>query len=324
MHYSTEISVVPSEAKEFPKSIDGIDFKFRLRNINTEKTIIGTTNNGKFNINNEIIIEATSIRKAQYALDLINAAICLVESVPIFSLRDLTVYPINSKERPLYKTTAHGFSTFGILTACKIAAQISFDVSDVNAVIKYFLSCDSFCMHWIDLDPSHSPNIPLSPFPYDYLRYGNAIIQAYSVIEELELAVNASVEKPSFKDKKWNPVVKKDLEDRLINAGIDLNDLIVWQRRGRVKAIEDKLDSRRIRENTKKTPWTRGTVRDYEIPIIDAISDISWIRSCVASHKSKTLIRSLSVYDVDNAQHLARRLLLEKLGFWKNITKLNM
>jgi hypothetical protein len=49
---------------------------------------------------------------------------------------------------------------------------------------------------------------------------------------------------------------------------------------------------------------------------IDAIRLASFLRSKVFSHKMKELASSLNSYDIENVKHLARRLLLETLGFW--------
>jgi hypothetical protein len=73
-----------------------------------------------------------------------------------------------------------------------------------------------------------------------------------------------------------------------------------------------------IPRNPKKAPWARWDVRDIQIDVVDAIAHVSWLRSKVSAHKSDPQsVRLLSVYDVSNAQRLARRLLLETLGFWK-------
>jgi hypothetical protein len=56
---------------------------------------------------------------------------------------------------------------------------------------------------------------------------------------------------------------------------------------------------------------------DSEIPVIDAIAYAEWLRSGVASHAVNDLTPVLSPYDVINVQHVARRLLLETLGFWR-------
>jgi hypothetical protein len=53
--------------------------------------------------------------------------------------------------------------------------------------------------------------------------------------------------------------------------------------------------------------------------VIDAIHYVSFLRSWVAAHKTdKRMVRVLSVHDVANAQFLARRLFLEKMGFWRD------
>lgn len=60
---------------------------------------------------------------------------------------------------------------------------------------------------------------------------------------------------------------------------------------------------------------TRCGDGDMEL-LIDAIQ--SFLRSWGAAHRAdKRMVRVLSIYDVANAQFLARRLLLEKMGLWK-------
>ncbi len=57
--------------------------------------------------------------------------------------------------------------------------------------------------------------------------------------------------------------------------------------------------------------------QDSEIPIIDAIAYAEWLRSWVASHAVNELTGGLSPYDVVNVQHVARRLLLKTIGYWR-------
>ena len=61
---------------------------------------------------------------------------------------------------------------------------------------------------------------------------------------------------------------------------------------------------------------------DIYVKLIDAIAYASWLRSSVSAHRISRLSKSLTVYDVANIQHLARRLLLETLGFWNYHHKL--
>jgi hypothetical protein len=132
-------------------------------------------------------------------------------------------------------------------------------------------------------------------------------------LEELGLEIRASKDNPSKIHGKWNPEVKNDLEERLKDLRVDLSEKLVWIRRGSPKKIE----LARTPELKSKMSWSSGSVRDAEIDIIDAISYASWLRSKVSSHKINKLTSSLTPYDVENIQHLARRLLLESLGFWR-------
>lgn len=53
--------------------------------------------------------------------------------------------------------------------------------------------------------------------------------------------------------------------------------------------------------------------------VSDAIAYTSFLRSTIAAHsnENKSYLRVLSVYEVSNVQFLARRLLLESLGYWR-------
>ena len=58
----------------------------------------------------------------------------------------------------------------------------------------------------------------------------------------------------------------------------------------------------------------------HEVNIIDAINDTNWVRSKIAAHnilENYKSARNLSVYDVNNAQNLAQRLILGSMGFCK-------
>jgi hypothetical protein len=166
----------------------------------------------------------------------------------------------------------------------------------------------------IALDPTHSPNIPRSVFPEDHVRMTTAITSAYSSIEELGLTIRASDKRPSRIDGAWNPVVRDELEQRLKKAGVNLAEEFYWNLRGERTRIEIK----RPPEITKRAPWAiSNLVRDGQIHVSDALTQASFIRSQIAahSHHDKGYIRVLSVYEVANIQFLARRLLLESLGF---------
>jgi hypothetical protein len=108
--------------------------------------------------------------------------------------------------------------------------------------------------------------------------------------------------------------VKADLEGRLRRGGVDLAESFPWNLRGPRTRIEKK----RPPQIFTKAEWARWNVRDGEMLIIDAINYASFMRSSIAAHKSDhKMIRLLSIYDVANVQFLARRLILEKMSFWK-------
>lgn len=273
--YGTHL--ILSSNEEIPKPIIGKSFRISFRELETKIKNISIKKH-------EIIIEAKSIIRAQSACDLIICSLCVLEGDVLLGIRDISVYPLNrnNEEKSLYDGIVNEFSKPGLLLACKMAAKISFYRSYVNSVHKFLLSCEIFSTDWIDLDPTRRPVIPLSPFTYDHLKYGHAIVLTYSIIEELNLAVNASREKPSIINGKWNDVVKKDLEERLIKSNIDINEPILWDRRGSKKSLE----KRRPILSLKKASWSHGPhIRDCEILLIDAINYISWLRSKIIVHK---------------------------------------
>jgi len=265
----------------------------------------------------EIVLYASSWASAQRALDLIQGCHQLVLGdppvIPVHSIAHNDSEPdwMEPEER---KAQVHEtWSTLGFALACAVAAKASRWRQWVYAVAKYKFSLSLYSVHHVDLEPWRAPHLPVSSFPGDHVMFSYAIISAYSIVEDLKLPVRASAKAPSRIKGEWNPKVKNDLEDRLTKAGVNIGETILWTARGPKRRIE----KRRPLPNGKKAPWSAWIVRDSEIPVIDAIAYAEWLRSCVASHGVKDLTGLLSPYDVINVQHLARRLLLESLGFWR-------
>jgi len=274
----------------------------------------------------EAMIFAQTFQIAQSVMHLIQAADCLIDTVANSDDIDFCIVNAVNDEEENRKIRDH-FGLFfqdigqtrcfqkpGSILALKITGKASFRTKYIIGLHKYFISCGLHSTHWVYLDPGHSANIPLSQFTHDHLRYAYAIMIAYSIIEELQLEIRASSKKPShFSDGTWNPKVKCDLERRLTAAHIDLSEPVPWNVRGGITTLE----KRRKPNAIGKAEWAHGAVRDCEVNIIDAINDLSWLRSKITAHKVDKDIRKLSIYDVANAQHLARRLLLATMGFWK-------
>jgi hypothetical protein len=152
----------------------------------------------------------------------------------------------------------------------------------------------------------------------DRISCGFAVTLAYSAIEELGLEIRGSQKNPSnMPDGTWNPSVKADVEARLRKSGIDVSSAAIWTLRGPRTRIE-KL---RPPPSAGKPSWSRGSVRDVNVRLIDALALASWLRSSTTTHRFTDTARSLTVYDAHNVQALVRRLIMEKFGFWQRRTK---
>jgi hypothetical protein len=264
----------------------------------------------------EVILQASSWSSAQRALDLILGCHQLVQGPHVF---DIHLVANNADEpgwigeherKALSKQT---YSSSDIPLACAIAAKASRNRKWFYGVAKYRFSLSLYSVQHMDMEPWHSHHLPISAFPSDHVTFSYSIISAYSVIEDLGLEVRASPKKPSRIQGEWNPAVKHDLEERLVKDGVDLRETFLWIVRGSKRKIE----TRRPLPPGSKAPWSAWIVRDSELQVVDAIAYADWLRDHIASHGMKELTRSLSPYDVVNVQDLARRLLLESLGFWR-------
>jgi hypothetical protein len=274
----------------------------------------------------EVMIWADNEVFAQRAADLTHAARLLVEGSNLLS----HLYP--GEHAPIHRANPKFASmltedesqflsrtrvmTPDIPLACRIAARASLRLQYVYALAKLRLSLETFSVPVIELDPYHSANVPKSPLPEDHVRIAFAILAAWSCVEELGFEIRASSIKPSkLPDGSWNPIVQQELEGRLRRGHINLKESFHWSLRGPKTGIEKK----RAPNIIQKAPWARYQVRDGKIEVIDAIHYVSFLRSWIAAHKTdKRLLRVLSVYEVSNAQFLARRLLMEKMGLWRD------
>jgi hypothetical protein len=200
------------------------------------------------------------------------------------------------------------------LAACLIAAKTSRQHRLTYALAKLRLSYEIFSAPALRLNPSSGPTVPKSHLPEEHVRLAYAIVLANACIEELGLRVPASPNKPSWINGDWNPEVLQLFERNLRAAKIDLNERFYWTVRGGKTRLERKRQPRLI----EGAPWKRYTVRDGAMHIADAIAYVGWLRSNVAAHTAKQpMMKVLSIYDVANAQFVARRLFMEVIGVWR-------
>jgi len=272
----------------------------------------------------EAIIETKSVDNAIKVVELISGALTLLNA-ELCEADIASILPFSAEDKKLIaqefmlEEEMVGSRTYyftQLPLACQIACKVSFRRNYLSALLKYQLG-NYICPIDNVIDPFHSPYYKISHFLFDRARFAYAIIAFYSVVEELGFEIRASREKPSFINGEWNPEVRKDLEDRLTKAGLNPNEVIAWNLRSTPTKIERDLRKKGKLRPIKKASWAKGSVRDSEIELVYAILIASNLRSSISAHNFKETIQSLSVYDVSNVNYLARRLLMERLGFWK-------
>jgi hypothetical protein len=263
----------------------------------------------------EILIRARGSAQAQHAMNLLVAAIAVFEASITFCPRPFSIEPWE------IGTTSHTksyMSMIGLADACELTNRASRTRSSSYALHKLALSYQASSPDLMDLHPGRAPRrFGVQNDPIHHVYLANAVTLAYSAIEEMGLEVRASLKNPSkMPDGTWNPVVRADLERRLLKSGIDIELTHIWTLRGPKTRIERK----RPPPSAGKPSWSRGNVRDVNVRVIDALALASWLRSGTTTHRLSENARSLTVYDAHNVQSLARRLILERFGFWRMLT----
>jgi hypothetical protein len=258
----------------------------------------------------ELAIRASSRDVAMRAWRLIGIARALGMGEPdgLFATHELS--PKHLPEQPTQLPSEAEFlgaMTNGLEIGCLLAAKASRSRRLQYALALYGLSQQIHSNWTDDLHPSMYPYASRSTFPGDHARFAYAIVTSYSVVEQLGLALNG----PAFSNQKWMPAVRAELRDRLLKAGEDPDSPALLQLRGPRALVE----TNRQLEVVRRAAWARGKVRDCEVDLLDAIAHLRWLRSGVGAHRLGELAGKLSIDDVANAQHLARRLLLTSLGF---------
>lgn len=266
----------------------------------------------------EIVLEASSRASAQRGLNLVTAAKTLFDSdftlgQPLAAIPDdrTNLEDLHPEEYESALNTH--ICTTGLAVAAQLAARVTFKRAWISSLIKYWLSLRTCSIPVIEHHPRYGDRHTVEKDPFSHAIMAQAIVAAFSAIEELELEVKASPQKPSKVSGAWNPVVLNDLQARLIKAGIDPSGTTSWLLRNTPTRIE-----RRYRPPAgQRAAWSHFAVRDRIVSLPDAIHYAGLLRSRVSAHRTHALTRSLTAIDVVNVQHLARRLLLEATGYWR-------
>jgi hypothetical protein len=315
--FSTNLATIPSPRYPPPPyKARGwhLTFGTYLRNPRS-----GARINNRLRVPKRIVIHAATQETAQNAVDLITAAVCLINENcgddPDFSRG--YAFTSQAKARSDRDVLAEYIPEVRVgdyQFSCLVAVKVSHRRAYQNALYKYKLSQQSFYTFQRFLDPSEwSPQKFVFNSAEHQVRCAQAVILAYSVVEELGFEIRATPQKPSFIDGVWNPVVRTDLEQRLTKGGVNLTETALWTMRDTPTRIE----RNRAVPVINRAQWAYAKVRDSEIDVVDAVARASWLRSKVSAHRLHALSASLNYYDVANMQYLARRLLLEALGLWR-------
>ncbi|KAF0234450.1 MAG: hypothetical protein FD177_831 [Desulfovibrionaceae bacterium] len=267
----------------------------------------------------EVVIYSRSLSSAQNAFSLLLCGVSLTSGDASFGeLGDIV--PEDDSER---RGVSHGklgamwdqkfMSCSGIPSACVIAAKASHKKELQYALVKFRLATLMYSNFHVDLDPSNHAygHIGVTSDIVMHVQLASAIIAAYSVIEEIGLEVRASRERPSLKEGEWNPVVRRDLEERLIKARYPMGRGVYWMARGKKTNVQR---AKQIAMISRSLYADGKYVRDGMVDVCDALLQASYLRSKVASHKMGKLAKSLTGIDSENVRNLARVLLLAKLG----------
>jgi hypothetical protein len=268
----------------------------------------------------ELIIEAFDETMAHNVCSLMLGGILLAYPEAINLPDDASVYPVDEVTEDMLTSspmagefTHQRNAAFG----ADVARRAWGDDSLIYGIEKYRLSLhlDWFTPH--SAAPRYGQVFGNDRPEYSYhAQAAYAIVIAYSVSEELGLEVRSSSQRPRFigNDKdEWNPRVKEDLVERLAAAGVDHQEPFVWIHRGDPTEVEKAV---KPRLGSPATYAHGEVVRDREMELVDAIHQASYLRNFITAHKFSDLVKSIGPYDVHNAQLLARRLLLSRLGLW--------
>ncbi len=303
--YNTHLVFV-STRKSLPRIIlsqrGAFEFKCHASTYHKSSSNSFGTSKGSFF---EIWIQASTDQTAYEIADLLISSIAVVDFVTNIDL-SFILHNLGFDDHSIIKDPATAvFWDDNLYSACKLVRKAVFSQELEFALYKYFVAQEIFPIHPMDLDP-RTDIIDRLYLPTIQTKICNAVIASFSVLEELNLKENSSKEKPSTIQNKWNPIVLDDLCEKLLNHNINPYDTIPWYSRGDYKRP---FKSQINRKNL--CAWSDGTyIMDFNIAIVEAIFETSHIRSKKASHGNRGKVKLLSVYDIENANTLARYILM--------------
>lgn len=277
---------------------------------------ITLTNNGA-HAGSELILKAKSRAIAQNAMNLILLGSLVRDPEVLCSGHDMDrrVYPADKSESEPEDVALPPFHSigFGLTVSALIAARLSQRKRWQTAAWRFYYSNKQHYSCWKHTHPGYSDYKPVSKDPRDFIPYANAIHLAYSVLEDLGLQVKASDKKPSMINGAKNPDVWNELRNRLVASRVDPDWEVVWKGRAPMTLI---AKARQPDGNPAEWAgqWAGNNVKDKMVSTLDAIFQLSFLRSKAGAHGSLPFSSSLTIYDVENAQRLAWCVLMQTIG----------
>lgn len=205
------------------------------------------------------------------------------------------------------------FSTFEkddrIYLVCLLVQKCYNNQCYKNAICKYHVAQEIFSLHPLDLHPSREP-INITTVLTENIRIANVVVDCYSILEELGLQIKLDSKNESSVSndgKSWNPAILDKLKDTLKSNNINPESSIPWLcRNGITRPFKDT-----IVDAGNPCEWNDGdAIKDFNIIITDAILELSYMRSRLASHGLNDRVLKLTIYDAENSFNLSRIILL--------------
>lgn len=257
-------------------------------------------------------IQAESRFQAESIADILCSAHTVISGCNSENPEDIIIRLSDGSERESFRIGTLGvvYRDEDLFFACQLAQKAYQKQSWKNALCRYHVAHEIYALHPLDLHPYEDPfknNRILS----EHIRIANVITACYGVLEELNLQIKADCDHPSTIDGNWNPEIKSDLITRLHGNHLNPEISIPWLTRNGIKRPfkQGAINSSKLCE------WSDGqNIGDFEINICDAILELSYMRSQIATHKIGNKVHQLSVYDAENAFALSRIVLL---GFFQ-------
>jgi hypothetical protein len=261
----------------------------------------------------ELLIFARDRDLAQRAANLVFAALVTYEG-QLFALEGLAALPDDESERKklaFNEDHRESCAQHGVIPAALLAARLSKRRRAQHAAMRFLISKRICSVHNMDTHPRYGRWFGVENDPLNHVLFAQAIVTAYAALEDLELEIRASRDKPSkLPNGEWNPAVKEDWETRARAEGIEKGRKQVWLARGQKSRVE----RARPYPSGETLCWTGGQNRDRKIDLFEAIAHADWLRDKAAAHALSKISSGIKMLDVDNIQGLVRRLILETTG----------